>query len=278
MSSSKVGGVDGVPTLIARYGQLLSEDHDEEGRSELMLEIVSDLLAASGVQSRLVPPLVGSSPTLGLRSGERKLFLSLVWGDGPLTAQEVSAWQQAARTRGGLQIALVSMFGFDAGAGTGVDAQGPTAVLLDRQHVEAALCGLLTIEEAMNEIGDRAVFDGMALTSVTELLMAPGRRQDPPPFVSFTRSPMPWDLEIAKADGVSLQYLLSGDSGWREITGFTVDGPRVLVTTDEGVIEVDALRGTTHWLLRLAGCSGSALVAANGGILIRRGEPVRNFV
>ncbi|GIH05702.1 hypothetical protein Rhe02_37690 [Rhizocola hellebori] len=263
-----------MPTLIARYGQLLGEDRVEQDRSELMLEIIGDLLAASGVQSRLVRPLVGSSPVLGLRSGERKFFLGLMWSDGPLTAQEVMAWQEAARTRGGLQVALISISGFDAGASTGADAQGPTVVLLDRQHVEAALCGLLTLEEAMDEIGDRTVFDGAVLTSVTELLTTSAPRQDPPPFVSFTRSPMPWDLEIAKADGVSLQHLLSGDSGWPEITGFTVDGARVLVTTDEGVLEVDALRGTTHWLLRLAGCAGSVLAAADGGILVRRGAAV----
>ncbi|WP_050564098.1 serine/threonine-protein kinase [Salinispora arenicola] len=272
MSGADLDDLDVVPTLIARYGQLLGCDHDERERGELLLDILHDLLTASGVQLRPAAPLVGESPTLGLRRGDTKL-LGLVWRDSPLTAQDVAIWQQAARRRSNMQVALISMSGFDAHAGEAMDPQSPTVVLLDRTHVEAALCGLLTIEKAMQEVGDRAVFDGTAFTSLTDLLLT-APRHDPPSFVSFTRSPMPWELEIAATGAVSLQHLLSGGAGWGEITGFTVDGPRMLVTTGEGVVEVDTLRGTAHWLLPLAGCSGSALASADGGILVRRGSAV----
>ncbi|WP_405103024.1 serine/threonine-protein kinase [Micromonospora sp. NBC_01412] len=273
MSSADVNDLDGVPTLIARYGQLLGGDHDERERSELLLDILYELLTASGVQLRPATPLVGESPTLGLRRGDTKLLLGLVWRDSPLTSLDVAMWQQAARRRSNMQVALISMSGFNDHAGEATDPQSSTVILLDRSHVEAALCGLLTIEEAMQEVGDRVVFDGMAFTHLTELLLT-APRHDPPSFVSFTRAPMPWELEIAVAGEVSLQHLLSGGGGWGEINGFTVDGPRMLITTGEGVAEVDTLRGTAHWLLPLAGCSGGALVSADGGILVRRGSAV----
>ncbi|MFJ8203234.1 serine/threonine-protein kinase [Micromonospora chalcea] len=273
MSGTDVDDLYGVPTLIARYGQLLGGDHDERERSELLLDILYDLLTASGVQLRPAAPLVGESPTLGLRRGDRKLLLDLVWRDSPLTSQDVAMWHQAAQRRSNMQVALISMSGFNDHASEATDPQSSTVILLDRTHVEAALCGLLTIEEAMQEVGDRAVFDGKAFTHLTELLLT-APRHEPPSFVSFTRSPMPWELEIAAAGEVSLQHLLSGGAGWGEITGFTVDGARMLITTGEGVIEVDTLRGTAHWLLPLAGCSGSALASADGGILVRRGSAV----
>lgn len=212
MSSADVNDLDGVPTLIARYGQLLGGDHDERERSELLLDILYELLTASGVQLRPATPLVGESPTLGLRRGDTKLLLGLVWRDSPLTSLDVAMWQQAARRRSNMQVALISMSGFNDHAGEATDPQSSTVILLDRSHVEAALCGLLTIEEAMQEVGDRVVFDGMAFTHLTELLLT-APRHDPPSFVSFTRAPMPWELEIAVAGEVSLQHLLSGGGG-----------------------------------------------------------------
>ncbi|MEH0820482.1 MULTISPECIES: serine/threonine-protein kinase [unclassified Micromonospora] len=273
MSGADLDDLDGVPTLIARYAQLLGGGPDERERGALLLDILHDLLTASGVQPRPAAPLVGTRPTLGLRRGDTKLLLGLTWPDSPLTAQDVAMWQQAARQRSNVQVALISMSGFDAHAGEAMDPQVPSVVLLDRTHVEAALCGLLPIEKAMQEVGDRADFDGTAFTSLTDLLLT-APRHDPPSFVSFTRSPMPWELEIAAAGEVSLQHLLSGGAGWGEIRGFTVDGPRMLITTSEGVVEVDTLRGTAHWLLPLAGCSGSVLASADGGILVRRGSAV----
>ncbi|MEU8196288.1 serine/threonine-protein kinase [Microbispora amethystogenes] len=273
MSDADLDAPDGAPTLIARYGQLLSGDHDEGERGELLLDILHDLLTGSGIRPRPAAPLVGASPTLGLRRGDTKLLLGLVWRDSPLTAQDVAVWQQAAQQRRKVQVVLISMSGFDSRVGDSVDPQSPAMVLLDRTHVEAALCGLLTIEDAMQEIGDRAIFDGTAFTSVTDLVLK-ARRDDPPSFVLFTRSPMPWELELAVPDGVSLQHLLSAGAGWGQITGFTVDGSRMLITTGEGVMEVDTLRGTAHWLLPLMGCSGSALASADGEILVRRGSAV----
>ncbi|MEZ0074706.1 hypothetical protein [Planotetraspora sp. GP83] len=236
MSDADLDDPDGVPTLIARYGQLLRGDHDEGERGKLLLDILHDLLTGSGIQPRPAAPLVGVSPTLGLRRGDTKLLLGLVWRDSPLTAQDVAVWQQAAQRRRNVQVVLISMSGFDSRVGESVDPQSPAVVLLDRTHVEAALCGLLTIEDAMQEVGDRAIFDGTAFTSVTDLVLT-ARRDDPPSFVSFTRSPMPWELELAVAAGVSLQHLLSAGAGWGQITGFTVDDSRMLITTGEGVMK-----------------------------------------
>ncbi|MGC4862893.1 protein kinase domain-containing protein [Micromonospora sp. DT41] len=272
MNGTQQGDLEGAPSLIARYGKLVSDDHSESERETLLQGILSDLLTQAGFHSR-PRQLLGTIPTLGLRRGDAKVQLGLAWRDAPLTARNVAAWQQAASGNKDIQGALLSLSGFDADAASGLSSDGRTVVLLDRQHAEAALCGLMTIDELIAEAGDRAAFDNVAFTPLTELLVRPYTRE-PAPLLSHTRRPMPWKLDIQTAAGVSLQHLLSAEAGWDEITGFAVHGPSMLLTTDQGVIEVDRLRGTAHWRLSLAGCSGNVLTLADDEFLVQRGAAV----
>ncbi|MFF0123942.1 protein kinase [Micromonospora arida] len=272
MSGVQQGDLEGAPSLIARYGKLVSDDHSESERDTLLQEILSDLLTQAGFHSR-PRQLLGTIPTLGLRRGDAKVQLGLAWRGAPLTARDVAAWQQAGSGNKDIQGVLLSLSGFDADAASGLSSDGRTVVLLDRQHAEAALCGLMTIDELIAEAGDRAAFDNVAFTPLTELLVGPYTRE-PAPFLPHTRRPMPWKLDIQTAAGVSLQHLLSAEAGWGEITGFAVQGPSMLLTTDQGVIEVDRLRGTAHWRLSLAGCSGNVLTLADNEFLVQRGAAV----
>ncbi len=60
-----------------------------------------------------------------------------------------------------------------------------------------------------------------------------------------------------------------GDAGWRQPLGVAASGEdSLLVTTDHGIVELDARRGTTFWVLRLSGCTGALLVLPDGSFLV----------
>jgi hypothetical protein len=64
-------------------------------------------------------------------------------------------------------------------------------------------------------------------------------------------------LVARAAPDVQALLVLAGERGWGEPLGFgVVDDARVLVTTADGIVEVDLKRGGADWAVPLAGCRG----------------------
>jgi serine/threonine protein kinase len=260
---------DNAPGLIARYGQLHDEELADRERADRLVGLVVDLLRESGADARQTWGGLTSRPAIALALDGVAYLIDVTWSTGPTTPEEVAPFARDAAGRHGIRSVLLSLSGFASDASQYLGTQGNLGiVLLDRAHLEAVLCGLVTPQAMLQEAARRALFDLSPYTGLTDLLVDRARLPDPPPFVTPDRSPRLAGLVARAAPGVQAQLVLAGDRGWGEPLGFgVVDDARVLVTTADGIVEVDLKRGGTGWALPLAGCRGAPLVRPDGAVL-----------
>ncbi|QKV98361.1 protein kinase [Streptomyces sp. NA02536] len=150
-------------------------------------------------------------------------------------------------------------------------------IVLDRSHLDAAVCGLATLADLV-----RAAFRrGGALHPALADLVLPravpvvpasmdpaGRRRE-----LFTEFAAPHTE--AGAGAVEVRPLLVGGLAGHIPTGLAVapDG-QVLVTVDGGIVNLDPRTGTTRWRLALPGCDGPVLPRDDGSFLVMCGGTV----
>jgi len=264
---------DDQPALIVRYGQLLDDELPEAHRADRLADMLVELVAQEGVQGRRAAPVLGAYPAVALHVDGVAYLITVTWLPEPATPAQVREFQRAAAARPGVRLVLLSMSGFTAPQEPQADNE-PVTILIDHSHVEAMLCGLAPVTTTLGQTGQRALFDRVGYTALTDLLIDTGR-PGPAGFVTPDRLPVPWNLWVNAAAGVQLRHLFSGVDGWSEPLGFAIaDDGQLLVTTAEGVVEVDAKRGTTQWLLPLAGCRGDPLPRPDGSVLTLCGPAV----
>jgi len=260
---------DNAPGLIARYGQLHDEELADRERTEVLVGLVIDLLRECGADARQTWGSLTSRPAIALALDSVAYLIEVTWFAEPTTPEQVAPFARDAAARHGIRSVLLSMSGFSPDARQYLGTQGNLGlVLLDRAHLEAILCGLVTPQAILQEAARRALFDHSPYTSLTDLLVDRARLPDPPPFVPPDRMPQLAGQLARAAPGVQAQLVLAGEHGWGEPLGFgAVDDARVLVTTEDGIVEVDLKRGGTDWALPLAGCRGALLVRPDGAVL-----------
>lgn len=130
---------------------------------------------------------------------------------------------EAVRGRaGGAQVVLLSMSGF-----AGSDAGG--AVLWDRSHLEAAVCGLVTLPDLVEASSRALFFGGTTHETLAGLLASPAG--DPPAGMGTPdRLPPPWPVLREGYDGIPAQLVLGGEDGWDKPSGIAaMDNGRLVV-------------------------------------------------
>jgi serine/threonine protein kinase len=272
MTESEVTLDEGQPALIVRYGQLVDDEVPPAQRADQLADILVQLAADGGLPARRAAPVLGLHPAVALHVNGLPYLVVVNWSPDQASPAQVLDLQRAS-ARPGIGLVLVSMSGFSEMQLSHADHE-PIAVLMDSSHVEAMLCGLAPVEWLIGQASDRALFEGVAYTSLTDLLVEAGRPA-PPDFVTADRLPAPWDMCVQAADGVQVRHLFSGVAGWSEPLGLAIaEAGHLLVTTAAGIVEVDRKRGTTDWLLPLDGCHGDPLPRADGSILTLCGPAV----
>jgi serine/threonine protein kinase len=270
---------DNVPGLIARYGQLCDEEVAEPERTDRLLEIVVDLLHESGMDTR--PPTKRGSliadTLIGLSLDGVTYIMTVAWPAEPTTPLWViERTLDLAHSRRQIRLVLLSMSEYTPdGVGLVRRQDDLGIVLLDRSHLEGILCGLIAPQALLQEAAQRALVDHSPYTSLTDLLVDRARLPDPPSFVTPDRMTRPEGLVARVGADVQVEQVLAGERGWGEPLGFgVIDGTQALVTTADGIVEVDLQRGGTHWAVPLAGCRGRPLVQSDGTVLSLCGDAV----
>ncbi|MEU1969381.1 protein kinase [Micromonospora sediminicola] len=248
-----------------RYGQLRDEMMSRQTRIRKLVDLLIEAFAHTGLSARRVS---ADGPAIAVVLEGAPYLIKTVWS-GPVGEDQLDALIQAAEHRPTVRLVLVSMGGYHPDASRYLQATVSRGiVLLDGQHVEAVLCGLVDAAALLAEAAHRAMFDNEPYMSLTDLLIEDAPVPAPAQFVAADRVPAPWTLLVNAGQGVQVRHLLSGDGDWEEPLGIAaLDVDRVLVTVADGIIEVDLKRGTTNWLLPLSGCRGAPLVAADGSVL-----------
>jgi hypothetical protein len=246
--------------LAAEYGALREQPPSRERTGQLG-EMLVGLLRDSGTDATVRGE---DPPVVVLHHEGSPHVIGLAWGGQAGNEFAMMVRQFAA----GAPVVLLSMAGFvgqSAGQVTGTDL-GRT-IMWDRTHAEAAVCGLVTLPDLLDASRRAALFSSRPYATLAQLLAdpvgdAPARMRTP------DRLAPPWPLPGAGYDGIPADLALTAEDGWGRPSGIAaLDARRLVVVTAGGLIELDAARGGTSWILQLPGCVNEPLVLADGSVL-----------
>ncbi|MGX4733255.1 protein kinase domain-containing protein [Kitasatospora griseola] len=147
------------------------------------------------------------------------------------------------------------------------------AVVLDRSHLDAAVCGVATLAELVKAAFRR---DAGLHPSLAALVLPRAVPAVPAPMDPAGRGQQLLTRRAETGEGsVETRPLLFGGLDGHVPTGLAVvpDG-KALVTVDDGIIDLDLRTGAARWRLALPGCEGPVLPRDDGSFLLIRGGAV----
>ena len=251
---------EGPGALVAEYGALREQPPSPE-RTRQLGEMLVGLLRDSGTDATVR----GADPQVVVfRHDGSPYVMGLAW-DGEAGNEFAMAVRQFAA---GAPVVLLSMAGFagqSAGRVTGTDL-GRT-IMWDRTHAEAAVCGLVTLPDLLDASRRDALFSSSPYATLAQLLAEQGG-DAPARMMTPDRLAPPWPLPGTGYDGAPAELVLTAEDGWGKPSGIAaLDARRLVVVTAGGLIELDAARGVTSWILQLPGCVNEPLVLPDGSVL-----------
>ncbi|MBQ0890044.1 serine/threonine protein kinase [Streptomyces sp. RM72] len=265
--------MEDVRELLAEYGQVHSDELPEADRHRLLVDVVAALIRRTDPEATLVyrspyEPAV----FFELAGRDYAITVTTAVGEDATAAARVAV---TARERDlGPGVRWVLIFARAAGHEIGDDlsadlrAQG---VLLDRDHLEAAVCGLAPLTDLI-----RAAFrpPRPPHTPLRELLLQ--EPSEPAPALALAPRPAGTPSVPSRTPaGIDLAVVLTGESWPARPSGMAWESAeRVLITTEAGVAEVDLQRGGTRWRLPLPGVHGDAAVPVDGSVWVLCGPAV----
>jgi hypothetical protein len=261
--------------LVARYGELQAAGRGTaQRRGQQFNALVADLLRLWGIDAEAgVIGIEGRDEVdVTFTLGDTPYLLEAKWHARPVPADAASKLADHIRQRlRGTRGVVLSMSGYTRNAAPAAErGQQPEVLLLDRSHFEAMLSGLMAPDQLLQAVVRQASRRGGVYVALADVLL-PERPPEPPTVRPVTGDNTPWEVVRDTAGGVAADAVLLGDPGWATPSGLGAsrDG-RLLVTTPDGIVEVDPARGTTGWALsmqdRIAGAySGRSIGRATTG-------------
>lgn len=252
---------------VAEYGALREEPPSRE-RTRGLGELIAAMLRESGTEAAVRD---GDPLLVVFRHDGRPFVMGVAWAAEDSTSAGAEFADAVRGSAAGASVILLSMSGF-TGQVTAGDSGG--ALMWDRSHLEAGVCGLVTLPELVEASSRVLFFDGTAYVTLAGLLGGP---EDDPPAGMGTpdRHPPPWPVLGEGYDGIAAHVVLGSESGWDRPSGIAaLDSGRLVVVTEGGLVELDCVRGGTSWLMRLPGCAGEPLVLRDGSVLAACGSAV----
>ncbi|MGV9401717.1 protein kinase domain-containing protein [Streptomyces sp. NPDC003667] len=266
--------MEDVRELLAEYGQCHSTELSEPDRHRLLVDVVIALIRRTDEEAT-VDHRAPDEPTVFFELAGRDYAITVTSASGPDVAKAARAAARARDQRGlgpGVRWVLVCARtpgrAVDDGLRAALSGHG---VLLDRDHLEAALCGLAPLATLV-----RSAFrmPRSPYTPLHELLLQ--EPEEPIPALSLpTRPAGPVTVSARTAPGITASVVLAGEDWPLRPNGLAWESPaRALITTESGLAEVDLQRGGVRWRLPLPGVHGAAVVLPGGGVCVLCGSAV----
>ncbi|MFD5482881.1 hypothetical protein [Streptomyces hawaiiensis] len=235
--------MEDVRELLAEYGQCHSSELSEQERQQLLVEVVAALVRRTDADVSVV----WRAPD------EPAIFSEVAGRDYAITVTSVSGPDVAAAARAavrgcdqrelGAGVRWVLVCARTPGRAVDDDlraALGGAGVLLDQDHLEAAVCGLVPLTTLI-----RAAFrtPRPPYTPLHELLLQ--EPEETPPPLSLSAVPSgPVTVPARTEPGIAASAVLAGEGWPMRPSGLAWETPeRALVTTESGLAEVDVQRG-----------------------------------
>ena len=259
--------------LIRRYGEMQAAlPAAAPRRGQQFNTLVADLLRLWGIDAEA--SVVGvdrrDEIDVAFTLDGTPYVLEAKWLTRPVSGDAASKLANRVRQRlSGTRGVVLSMSGYTRDAASAAErGQQPEVLLLDRSHFEAMLSGLIHPEALLTALVQRASHRGGVYMPLADVLL-PECPPDPPGVTSVASHPPPWEVVIETAGGITAAAVLLGNQGWPEPTGLgTGNDGRLLVTTADGVVDVDPARCTSGWALPLPGCRATPVTDPDGDVTV----------
>jgi hypothetical protein len=143
-------------------------------------------------------------------------------------------------------------------------------ILFERAHIEALLTGVATAQEIIEAANRSISVFGHEHTPLATLLR-PRRVVETPVAIGVPEGFTP--AAVAAPHALDADVLAYGTA----LNGLALHADRLLITVEDGVVELDPHRSRVRRRLALTSCEGNPFVAFDGSLLIaRRGGVVRH--
>jgi hypothetical protein len=260
--------------LIDEYGQLdRLEKHTPSSRGQRFNDMIAELLRCWGVKANA--GLRGRGEIdVAFEIGETHFVLEAKWekaktSTGPITKLQKRVRQRLAGTYG----VFLSMSGYTREALDDVkDSERLEVFLLDRDHWEAMLSGLVPPLELFSLVRSRAAFFGDAHSSLVDLFQTSSPRS----LTGFAASAQ-WvgDVASSAADGVKAEVLVSGIKSGQ--MGLCPEGEKILLTTESAILRFDPKTKDLEVAVPIPACRRNPVVTKDGSIFFLRQRGVGRF-
>ncbi|MFG2425088.1 protein kinase [Streptomyces sp. NPDC048448] len=266
--------MEDVRQLLAEYGQCHSDEVSEQDRHRLLVDVVAALIRGTDAGAT-VDYTSPDEPAVFFELAGRDYAITVTTASGTDAMESARAAVRAFDQRDlgpGVRWVLVCA----RTPGGALDealraAVGPRAVLLDRDHLEAAVCALVPLATLI-----RSAFrtPRPPYTPLHELLLQ--EPEEPAPSLSLPTRPSGRVAVPARPEpGIEASVVLAGDDWPLTPSGLAWESAeRGLITTASGLAEVDLKRGGGRWRLPLPGLHGAAVVLPDGAVCVPCGPAV----
>ncbi|MCX5314794.1 serine/threonine-protein kinase [Streptomyces sp. NBC_00154] len=252
--------------LLGVYGQWRKGESDED-LSQLLIDIVSTLLAQSVSWDSIHFYELDGVPAVAYEFEGRDYLLVLAGHERPSSWGTAIVMAEGRLVRGALWAVLY--WPDDQADDELVRQATGLGAVLDRTHLDAAVVGLCGLTELVR----RAVRRQEPYLPLAELLGTGEAVVEPEAMALPAHMTSSVPVETRTWAGATADVLLVGRMQPDRPTGLAcLPQGRVVITRDDGLLEVDTASGQAHWYLALPGCHGAALVCQDGGVLVLCGS------
>ncbi|MBR7830173.1 restriction endonuclease [Actinospica sp. MGRD01-02] len=196
--------------------------------------------------------------------GGHTFIVEAKWTSEPIDIDPVAKLHnRLSRRPRGVYGVLISMAGYTSPV---LDQArfDPDVFLLQREHVEALVAGVIGPVELFEGLLTHTALRGGGLAPLEQLLR-PSRNAEVPRWVAATDEAAPARLPVLEhaVPGAGVKPLITTDIPWfSPWTGMAKVGKKLLLTCPEGIARVDPRDGTGRWEHQIPGCHGP--VAGHG--------------
>lgn len=235
--------------------------------------LIAELLGCFGMSAKADQRSIGEIDVT-FSHGGRRFILEAKWESRPVGTDYIAKLQRRVEQRMlGVTGVFLSMSGYSENALAELDrGRRLDLLLLDRGHWEAMLSGFVPPAELFDLVTDAASFEGKAYKPVRELI---GHRRDAP-RVDFEAT---WGSAAGPVahvlDRATVELVADGIPSRRSAVR-VLGEHRLMVTVDDGVLDVDLARQRADWRVQAYGCYGSPVITGDS-VVVQRGYGVGRF-
>jgi hypothetical protein len=253
-------------SLVRRYADLrdLVGDITTSVRGMRFNQLIADALERDGIDAEADARGPRGEVDVAFAFDGTWYLLEAKWEADPIDADPVRKLHDVVNERrpGSMGI-LASWSGFNDGARR--RAEGVRNVILfDRAHIEALLAGVTTTQEIISAANRSISVLGHEYAPLATLLR-PRRPTETPIAIGVPEGFTP--AAVAAPNALDAEVLAYGTG----LKGLASNEGRLLITVEDGVVELDPRRSRVRRRLELTACEGNAYVEHDGSLLVTRG-------